>query len=163
MEQPPGTLKHREKSYTLNDLRIQIKKLTPVENLIIDARLNGEQFGTLTGNDLRWAADQIIVRTAALMGCSLPLTDFFSEMVASELGVFLQTMGYADLTLEEILLAIRLNSQATIKFPSGIEVDQIPFAGSSFNVDFVAKVLSGYMKIRNSLDRRFQNMLDGHE
>ncbi len=75
---------------------------------------------------------------------------------------YLNEFGYGELTLQEIILAFRLNTHGGLRYPSGLEVERVPFSGVCFNVDFLAKVLANYMAFRNLLDRKFENFLDGN-
>jgi len=83
--------------------------------------------------------------------------------MASELEIIIENFGYSELTEEELLLALRLNCITGVKYPSGLEIEKIPFTGATFNVFFISNVLENYMKIRTILDRKFQNKIDGHE
>ncbi len=98
---------------------------------------------------------------AGISGCPLPSTEFFAEIIAEEILEFILNFGYADLTYEEILLALRINSKGGFKHPSGLELDPVPFYGNCFNVDYFAKVMANYQVIRNYVDRKLQNYLDG--
>lgn len=140
----------------------QCPGLTKVEKLISRNRLKGKSFIETEGNDRRVFCDQVIVRTAADTGCSLPNTDYFAGIICEELeGLFID-LGYEELTLYEVILALRLNMATGLKFPSGAEVELVAFAGQNFNVGFVSKVLQNYMSLRTCLDRKLQNFLDGY-
>lgn len=155
-----ATLKHREKSYSLQELKNTIKP-HPIEKKIIDCRCKGLSFCQLAKDELVYAIDQIMLRGAAISGCALPQTEFFAGFISSELSIFINKFGYGELTLEEILLAMRLNSKG-LWYPSGLEIDPIQFTGVCFNVNYIAKVLANYMIMRNQLDRVFQNQIDGY-
>ena len=136
--------------------------LTKIEALILGARQEGLSFCQLQGNDLRYATDQIMVRGAAITGCELPGTEYFADMLSNELVEFISNYGYGEYTLKEILTALRLNTQPGMRWPSGLEIERIAFTGSCFNVDFLARVLGTYSQLRNILDRKFQNFIDGY-
>lgn len=102
-----------------------------------------------------------MLRGAAICGCSLPQTEFFAGYIAEELILFIKN-GYEEYTLDEVLLAIRVNSKGGARAPSGLEVEQIPFTGVCFNVNYVSKVLSNYKLLRDYLDRKFENKIDGY-
>lgn len=116
----------------------------------------------MTNEKIRCSIDQIMFRGAAIAGCPLPQTEYFANYIADELIIFIKEFGYGILTESEVLLALRLNSKGGLRYPSGIEIEQVQFVGSCFNVDFVSKVLYNYRTIRNQLDRRFENQLDGY-
>lgn len=145
----------------LQELKGLVKK-TQVEEKIIDARCKGESFSQMSSGDLRYCIDQIMLRGAAISGCPLPQTEFFAIYIAEELSTFINEFGYGELTYQEVLLAMRLNSGGGLRYPSGIELDQIAFTGSCFNVDYIAKVLANYKDIRLQLDRKFENQIDGY-
>jgi hypothetical protein len=48
-----------------------------------------------------------------------------------------------------------------MKYSDGDSV-KVEFRGNCFNVDFVSNVLSAYMSMRNSVDRKLQNQIDGY-
>lgn len=110
--------------------------------------------------DLRYYIDQIMLRGAAICGCPLPQTEFFAGFIADELSIFINEFGYGEFTYEEILLALRLNSKGGLSTPSGINITQVEFSGTCFNVDYMAKVLSNYLSLRKFLDGRFKNEID---
>lgn len=96
-----------------------------------------------------------MIRIAGLYGCALPSTEFYARFIADEIKIFFKDFGYGELTLEEILLAFRLNVLP------GFET--IPFSGLCVNVDFISKVINEYLNTRKLLDRKLQNKLDGYE
>lgn len=104
-----------------------------------------------------------MLKGAGIYGCSLPQTEFFAKIIADELQVLLNDFGFCELTEDEILLALRLNYRTGVRVPSGLELEKIYFSGNTFNIFFIASILEKYMTIRNQLDRRFKNLLDGHE
>ncbi len=136
--------------------------LTEMDEMILDARLSGLSMCELDEKNLRVAVDQIMLRGAAISGCPLPNTDFFAGFIASELTIFINNFGYGELTVEEILLSIRLNAKGIYKHPSGEEVERIEFYGHCFNVNFMAKVLDNYMIFRNYFEKKLKNHIDGY-
>lgn len=157
-----GILNHRGKKLWLREL-MPIGTMTQVEEKIVDARCYGKSFFEMNESELRHAVDQIMLRGAAISGCPLPQTEFFAGYIAEELIIFINDFGYKELTFNEILLAIRLNSCGGLSFSSGLGIDPIQFFGTSFNVDYISKVLSNYISIRRQLDRKFQNSIDGYK
>lgn len=113
-------------------------------------------------NEVRRSVDQIMFRGAAISGCSLPQTEFFAEFIAEELLVFINEFGYSEYTFDEIILALRLNSMGGLKRTSGEDIEQVGFSGSCFNVNYISKVLSNYALVRNYLDRKIENQIDGY-
>ena len=137
--------------------------LTKAEQKIVESRMVGLSFGQLDEDDSKLAVDQIMLRVAAICGCALPNTEFFAKFIAEEITNFILEFGYADLTLEEILLAFRFNARAGLKYPNGEQIETVFFTGNCVNVDYIAKVLANYMSIRVILDRKLQNKIDGYE
>lgn len=114
------------------------------------------------GNDLRVATDKIILTGASISGCTLPQTEGFAEIISNEIVEFINEYGYRELTLEEILTALRLNAKGGFKFPTGIELEHVPFTGNCFNIVYLSKVLSNYKAFRDILDRKLSNFIDGY-
>lgn len=135
-------------------------KLTEIEKMIIESRLAGESFVDLP--DKKYSCDQIMLKGAAISGCPLPQTEFFADIIGDQICEFIEKFGFAELTMNEIILALQMNSKGGLRFPSGVSVDQIPFVGNCFNIDFLSKVLSNYLILRNILDQKFKNFIDGH-
>jgi hypothetical protein len=132
-----------------------------MDKRIIDARVSNESLSVLSERDLRAAIDQIMLRGAAICGCPLPTTEFFAEIIAEELIVFIQDFGFSHLTLAEVLLALRMNANGGVKY-SAFQIEPIFFTGHCFNVDYVSKVLSNYLTLRSYFERKIQNHIDGY-
>jgi len=137
-------------------------KLTELEKLIIEARLDGQSFSLMDEVNQRHSCDQIMLKGAAISGCSLPQTDFFAEIISNQICEFIVKFGYGELTLNEIILALQMNAKIGLRYPSGAEVEQSVFIGNCFHVDFLGKVLYNYMSLRNLLDNKFKNVIDGY-
>jgi len=137
--------------------------MTEVEAKILKARNSGLSFCQIEEGLIRATLDQVMLRGAAIYGCPLPQTEFFAGYIASELQILIKDFGFEELTEEEILLALRLNYCGGVKFPSGVEIEKITFSGNTFNIFFIASVLEMYMKLRNILDRKCENLIDGYE
>lgn len=147
----------------LTELRKTLKNQSEIEKLVIDARLDGNSISEMDEKELRITADKIIVTCSAYTGCELPITEFFAETLSEAILSFLKKMGYGDLTLNEILFAMEMNLNHQFRLPGSIDFQDVVFSGRCVNVSFISKVLANYMLIRVHLDRRFQNMIDGHE
>lgn len=138
-------------------------KMTEIENQIIECRLAGLSFCQLDQKAIRVITDKIILNAAAITGCPTPETEFFAEILSEQISIYLEQFGFGELTYEEIILAFRLNTKGGLRHPSGLEIERIEFFGSCFNVDYLSRVLSNYMTLRNYLDRKFENFIDGYE
>jgi len=123
--------------------------------------LDGLSFNQIE-DKVRWYIDQIMLRGAAISGCAVPNTEFFAEIIADELLIFILDFGYGDLSYNEILLALRLNAKGGYKYPTGLDLEIVPFFGNCFNIDYFSKVVSNYKIMRGLLDRKLQNYLDGY-
>lgn len=139
------------------------EKLSKIENLIIDARCQGMSINQISQEDLTIELDDVVLRLSAITGCPLPNTNLFAQAIIDELRIFINDFGYKEFTLNEFMLAFRINAHGSIKHPNGEEMETIKFTGSSLNIDYIAKVLNNYRIIRNLLDRKLQNQLDGYE
>lgn len=137
-------------------------KLTDAEKKIIKSRQDGPSFSQLTEKELRFTADQIILNAAAISGCPVPITDFFAEVLTNQINEYINEFGFNELTVKEIILAFQLNTKGGLRHPSGLEIDKIHFSGNCFNIDFLSGVLSNYLALRNHLDRKLENFLDGY-
>lgn len=156
------TLIHRDKNYTLNDLENILKKKTAEEIKIIAARKHGLSIGQMNETELRYVSDQVITKGSAIYGCDMPQTDFFASIISKELTDFLLEFGYENLTLNEILLSMKMNADGNLKNSLGEDLSQIVFSGKFIHISFLSKVLKNYKVLRNNLERKFQNQLDGY-
>lgn len=138
-------------------------ELSPMEKKIIEHRTTGLSFCQISGDDLKHKIDQLILRASAIVGCPLPNTEFFADIMTDEIITFVREFGYSELTISEILFALRVNAKGGLKYPTGADVEQIPFSGNYFNVDYFSKVLSNYFIIRRIFDRKLENYLDGYK
>lgn len=137
-------------------------RLTELERKIASSRITGISVCEMDDKESRLSADRIMFNCAALFGCPLPQTEGFAEILSKELFLFLNEFGYKELTLEEIMLAMRMNARGNLRYPSGMEVEQVQFHGNCFHVDFVSKMLSYYMTMRSNLDTKLKNFIDGY-
>jgi len=101
-------------------------------------------------------------RGAAICGCTLPQTEIFAKFIAEEIENFILNFGYEEFTESEILLAMQVNAFDKIKNPMGEDLEQVVFSGISFNVVYLAKILKNYKIIRENLDKKIKNQLDGY-
>lgn len=146
----------------LKELPREEIKMTAIENKIIDKRLIGLSFCQLDDDSLKTSVDELILKASAITGCALPHTEFFADILTKEIVSYINEFGYGELTIDEIIFSLRLNAKGKLKWPSGVEIEQIKFSGNNFNIDFFANVLFNYFQLRDILDRKCQNFLDGH-
>lgn len=128
----------------------------------MEARSDGLSFCEMADEELVWSADQIMIRGASMYGCKLPETDFLGQYISEEVRILINDFGFTELTLSEILLALRINQRADVRYPSGNEVCFVEFKGDCFNTKFLSDVLTMYINFRQILDRKIQNHIDGY-
>jgi hypothetical protein len=137
--------------------------MTAVEKLIFGARLKGASISTVPEEELNKILNDIVIRLTAICGCPLPNTEYFANILAKEINDFLIKFKFEQYTLSEIILAFQLNSGGYLKHPTGENIESIKFTGAFLNIDYMAKVLNNYREVRNLLDRKLQNHIDGYE
>lgn len=137
-------------------------RLSNVEELIIAKRLVGISFCQIEPDKVKSNIDHLILKASAITGCELPQTEFFADVLTQEIVEFLNEFGYEEFTIAEMIFAIRLNSRIDLRWPSGNELEQVQFSGRNFNINFFSRVLFNYDQLRKSLDRKFQNFIDGY-
>lgn len=147
----------------LNEIANTEIRLNDFEDKIIRARVESVAFCQIEEKLIKWHIDQIMLKGAAISGCALPNTEFFADVISDEIQAFILEFGYEELSYDEIILALRMNSKGGYRYLNGAELEPISFFGHCFNVDYFSKVLSNYMNVRNLLDRKLQNLIDGYK
>lgn len=125
-----------------------------MEKMIADSRRNGPSFEDIGLSDREVRLDEIMLRIASICGCALPNTEFFARYIADEIEKYIFSFGYANYTVEEIILAFRINANS---------LDHINFTGVCLNVDYIAKVLNAYSELRKLFENKLKNKIDGYE
>lgn len=133
-----------------------LQKITMPEAKMVDARLNGYSISQIEKDNLKSDIDLLVFRLSSISGSELPTNDEFASILADELLIYLLDFGYGDLTIEEIVLSFRFNSKAEL-------VAERILPKGFLNVMYVARVLENYLLLRNMLDRKLQNHIDGYE
>lgn len=146
----------------LKDLPKEKIKLSTYELLIIEARCKGVSFCSMEYDEAKPCIDKVLLNGAAITGAALPITDFFADIISFEVFTFINDFGYGEITLEEVLLALRINSKGGMRMPDGRTLETIQFYGNCFNVAFLAAVLENYNLLRITLERKLQNFIDGY-
>lgn len=148
----------------LKDIWHGLKRRNDNEEKIYEARSTGKSFCDLSELDRRIATDKIMFHGAAASGCILPQTEMFAQVIAEEITTFILDFGYADYTLEEFLLALRINVTAgRIRNPMGEDLEQVQFSGTCINLMYLSKVFNNYRVLRTNLDSKLKNLIDGYE
>jgi hypothetical protein len=130
--------------------------------LVIDARVSGKTFCQMTDEELTIATNQIILRCSAEVGCDLPFTETFSNILSEQIILFIKNCEYENYTLREILLSSQINMMYPLPSYLAVEIFEVTFSGRCINVSFISKILNNYKTIRNQLDRKLQNSIDGY-
>lgn len=153
---------HRGNKYSLTEFWDKVK-MNELENKIIQYRTMDKD-GIWDCNDAELKKDifDVILRISFISGCKLPDNEKLLDFFVDELIDFLREYGYATYAAMEILLAFRININTVLKMPSGITIEKIKMQTENISVEYISEVLHNYSIIRNCLDRKFQNHIDGH-
>lgn len=159
------TFSHRGKEYSISTFPKSKVKLKLIETLIIDIR--GDQdaisFCEMTADERQIAWDNILFNGTAFTGCLVPTSDILASKISNQISNYIFSFGYKDYTAEEVNLALQLNAHNNFEELSMLDLKVVEFAGSHFNLNYLASVLGNYKKIRDFIDRKFQNFLDGYD
>lgn len=136
--------------------------LTDLELKICNARISDISLFTFDKKELPGIFNTILLRICALSGSTLPNDESFIFIIREELIDFILNFGYEDYTASEITLAFDINCSINLKYPSGIDANRISLFGQYLSVDYISKILFNYSGLRNLLDRKFQNQIDGY-
>ena len=83
------------------------------------------------------AVTGIIFKVSVICGCQLPTHDAHINALEAEFLNFIENNGYGVMTVEEVLLAFRLNAAFKLK-------ERVEIFGAVFNIDYAGKVLKQY-------------------
>lgn len=138
-------------------------KVSFVELQILGARTadGAISLNQMSEDHLKSVACLFVFRAAAISGLNLPDNTFFVEEIEAQVLKFLLKFGYKNLNEKELELALQLNLPVYYQLPSGVDIQFIEATGSFVNVNFLGNVLKNYMTIRNVIDRRLKNYIDG--
>lgn len=128
------------------------KSLTENEVQIFDARETGKSFCDLSPVDFDISITGVIFKISVICGCQLPTHPAHIEALEKEFGIFLNENGYSGLTLEEVLLAFRMNAN----FKLGTKVESY---GAIFNINYAAQVLRLYRDKRGIIDQAAERII----
>lgn len=131
----------------LTDLKNNYPRLTDSEQRVLEARQSGYAFVDMSQDEAKTATTGIIFRVSVICGCQLPTHDAHVNALEHEFLTFLNDFGYFSLTVDEVLLAFRMNSAFKLR-------ERVEIYGAVFNIDYAAKVLRLYMLDRYSLDQK---------
>lgn len=140
-------IRQPDKAFMLTDLKNNYPRLTDSEQRVLEARQSGYAFVDMSQDEAKTATTGIIFRVSVICGCQLPTHDAHVNALEHEFLTFLNDFGYFSLTVEEILLAFRMNAAFKLR-------ERVEIYGAVFNIDYAAKVLKLYMSDRYSLDQK---------
>lgn len=146
----------------LNDLEVENLSLNSSDKLIYNARVDSLGLFEFDNNDYVDTVNDLVMRISVISGANLPSNDFLVELLENELSKALIDFKFTNLSINEVLLAFRLNCVANNNINLDVEVDYVPLFGNCLSVDYILKVLYNYRKYRYSFERKIQNKLDGY-
>lgn len=103
-----------------------------------------------------------LVNISVISGHKIPTDKNYSYLLVKELLVYLYEYGFDNLTIQEIILAFRLNCKCNFRYPSGDYAEPVSIFGEYISVDYVSRVLHTYLTFRNILDSNLKNIIDGY-
>jgi hypothetical protein len=130
--------------------------------MILASRKNGKSFWELDDEtNQRYATDEIILAMAAITGAYMPETELLARYISDEIIRHIVDFGYEELTVDEIILSMRINLNPMIKNQLG---EDIVHADAPYRacVSFLAACLRNYMVLRKGMDRTIENSIKGY-
>lgn len=147
----------------LKDYRKDTHKQTEVEKRIFNLRVSDDlSLWEIDKKLLIKQFDELLVRASAITGVSLQKQPLFFDLFKDELITYLLDFGYESLTLAEILYAFKLNTMVYVKYASGMEVPKVDLFGEFISVDYVSRLLYTYKILRDTLDSKVRNSIEGY-
>lgn len=123
----------------------------------MSARIEGDvSFEQMDDAEKKIFCNDVILSTSAFVGCNMPTTKIYLEMVLVMLMEFIDD-GYSNLNFDEFLLALRLNMLGKLT----VDGDVIQSTSQNFNLQYVATILRRYLVKRNIVDGKIKNTIDG--
>jgi len=132
---------------TLKDFDFNCLDLTQVERTMADARMTGYAISDMNDYEVKAATTGIIFKVSVICGSQLPTHDVHITALENEFVIFLKQPLYEILTVEEILIAFRMNANFQLQ-------DKIETYGAIFNIDYASKILKQFVNKRFAFDRK---------
>lgn len=148
----------------LKDFDYSEQRLAIIEKQVLEARQVGFSLFQIEESEFKAFVCALVFKISAMTGIKLPKELEYIEELEYELGKHLLENTYRELSTEEVHLALRVNLPyplTALRFPSGIEIDRVEPQGDCVSVEYVSLVLRNYKVIRNAIDRKLQNFIDG--
>lgn len=157
-----STVKHRQTTFLLEDY-LHLISLNEIEKKIVDERVyDNEGIFKMELSTTKTALFKIVVGISHISGGELPKTEALLDMFIDELHTFILEYGYDAYAIQEILLAFRFNINTKLRQPSGITIDRVELKTQNLSIEYISDVLRCYSVLRDSIDRKFQNHVDGY-
>ena len=141
----------------MSELPKENVRLTQIELKILEARIGSD--GNIA--DSEDFGEELLLKTSAIHGVKIPDSVGFSEILSGEIENMILEGDFSILSYEEVLLAIRINANSSFQFPSSTDVEKVKFYGNFVSPEFISKILLNYMTVRNELDKKLKNFIDG--
>jgi hypothetical protein len=152
---------HRGEQIDLKNMEDPNLKLTKADKKVLAARCIGLSFCEMNDDEIQWSIDQIIFKGSVNYGVLVVESETMAQHLSEEIKILILEYGLSELTLEEILLALRINYSGHV-YPSGNEMLQAELKGQFLSTKFLADVLKNYMAIRTIFTRTIENFIDGY-
>ncbi len=153
---------HRGNELSLQELSQSYKRISEVEKKIVQAREAGLAISQLEIAELTEILGDVLINISVITGHKTPTNELYLELLIEELKVYLYEYGFDNLTIQEIILAFRLNCKCNFRYLSGDYAEPISIFGEYISVDYVSRVLHTYLTFRNILDSNLKNIVDGY-
>lgn len=151
---------HRGSKYSLKDLPKQIS-LTELDMKIISARCSGKSISSFQKEKLIEGFRSVASSCIVLYGFFPINNENQMALLVSEMYSYFTKMDFDHLNFPEYHLALQLNAKGNLKIPVGVDLDQVRASSNTLNVKFISDVMCLYLEMRNNLDRKLQNLIDG--
>lgn len=100
-------------------------------------------------------ADVAIFKISAISGLTLSSSDKFADILNEEFLIMINDYGFSNLTFEEIVTAFRINAQGNYRTSTGDIIETVNPYSTFFSINYAAKVLNNYMRIRQLVEYKF--------
>ena len=138
-------------------------KLNELEMQIVKQRIEQtDSIAELQADVFKPALFKTVVAISHISGGALPKSEAFLDMFIDELYIFLLEYGYGSFAITEIILAFRININTKLRQPSGITLDRVELKTNELSIEYISDILHQYSIFRNSIDRKFENFIDGY-
>lgn len=131
--------------------------------MIFDARISEAlSFYQLTSVEQQAVSFEFIFKASAISGIKLPTNEHLINITESELSKYILSFGFKELNEQEFGVALQINLPKYFSYPSGINLSEIEPFGDVLSVSYLGKILLNYQVIRNMVDRKLKNFIDGN-